>query len=157
MARAMTCVAAKPGLMVSDSRVSGEKTIAVAAKIHRMHGYLVGFAGDMGHWQRLLFCASWPRTPAVKSLVEFCNEYPEITANHVDILVCTKTTVFEIDGGSVSEVAEGAIGTGEAIARGYLAGRPGDVRGAVRAAIAFDPNCGGPLAERKLRKGVRCR
>jgi hypothetical protein len=136
--------------MVSDSMVSGEATKSRATKIHRIHDYLVGFAGDMGHWQRLLYCGSWPKRPSVKALVALSNEYCDLLFNHVDVLVCTATKVYEIDGGSVAEVAVGVIGDGEPVARGYLEARPGDLKGAVEAACKHSVSCSGPLGWVKL-------
>lgn len=152
----MTVVAARPGLICSDSRVTGD-TIGQAPKIHQIHGYFVGFAGDMCAWQRLAQCAVWPKQPTLRTLVRFVNRYIEniVTGDEdggCDMLVCTAKAVFEIDGGSVTPTPVGVVGSGARVARGYLHARPTDVEGAVRAAIELDPSCGGPVRVVRVKK-----
>lgn len=146
----MTCIAGKPGIIVADTQVTGE-TKGRDSKVYRINGYLVGFAGDMGRWQALAELTDWPKRLTRAALVRFCNDNRDTLIGDgspddgCDVLIVTRTKVFELDGCSVTEVPVGVVGSGAKVARGYLEAKPEDVEGAVRAACKLDPSCSEPI------------
>lgn len=130
--------------MVADSLITGSLKSA-AAKIYRVHDYLVGVAGRQGTWQRLL-AKPWPKKPTEKRMIAFYEKHIQLFEGEesCSVLVATAKEVFEIEG-QVLRCPVGLIGSGSIVARGYLRARPGDIEGAIETAIELDPSCGGPL------------
>ncbi len=139
--------------MRSDSRDTGTIKRSVA-KMFQRHGYLVGGAGSSAPLSVLEFEIDWPRSPSVETLTRW------VYANHSDefldfeaceLLIATRKRVFLVEGRAVYEAAHGAVGSGGAYALGYLAARPNDLDGAVKAACRYDPYCDGPIRRLDLK------
>lgn len=150
----VTCVVAKPGLLVSDSRETGD-TKREAHKHFRVHDYLVGTAGDCGALTAAEHVFPWPKRPTVKSLTRWLHKnHDKDGANFLEtsMLVVTRTKVFVLEGLYCYEPKEnvGAIGCGAPYALGYLRAAPDDFEGAIAAACFYDPWCAGPVRRVEL-------
>lgn len=147
----MSCVVARPGLIVTDSLDTG--TIKRSApKSFRRNGYLIGGAGESAPLNILEHVIKWPPFPSVESLTAFVYEHHDTDAldfGRVSLVVATASSVFVLDD-CWHEAQEAAIGSGAAYALGYLRAKPKDFVGAVEAACAYDPYCAGPVRELKL-------
>lgn len=148
----MSCVVARPGLIVTDSLDTG--TIKRSApKAFKRNGYLIGCAGESAPLNILEHSITWPNYPTIEYLTTFVYEYHDVDAldfGRVELVVATASTVFVLDDSAWYESAEAAIGSGAAYALGYLRAKPKDFTGAVEAACAYDPYCAGPVRELKL-------
>ena len=148
----MTCVVARPGVLVTDSRETGEIKSA-RPKHFRVNGYLVGVAGDVGTWQAAQYAVAWPRQPSERAFVRWLHRLHDdekLNFDEVSFLVVTATEVYTLDGRAVTRGVAGAIGSGAAYALGYLRGCPDDLEGAVGAACYYDPYCAGPVVNVRL-------
>jgi len=144
----VTCIAARPGLIVSDSRESGiiKRTVE---KLFQPHGtFAVGTAGDCGALNAIQHVVPWPKRPSVKTLAKWVHRHhrPDVVDfDEVALLVCTRNKLFVVEGQYVFEADVYAVGSGCAFAFGYLHAHPKDVEGAVGSACKYDPFCAGPL------------
>ncbi len=148
----MSCVVARPGLIVTDSLDTGAIKRSVP-KAFRRNGYLVGGAGESAPLNIIEHAITWPSFPTVESLTDFLYQHHDSDAldfGKVELVVCTASLVFVLDDSAWYESAEAAIGSGAAYALGYLRAKPKDFVGAVEAACAYDPYCAGPVRELKL-------
>lgn len=148
----MSCVVARPGLIVTDSLDTGTIKRS-SAKAFRRNGYLIGGAGESSPLTILEHSITWPSYPTVESLTTFLYEYHDQSAldfGKVELVVARADVVFVLDDSAWYETTEAAIGSGAAYALGYLKAKPKDFVGAVEAACAYDPYCAGPVRELKL-------
>jgi hypothetical protein len=150
----MTCVVGRPGLLCTDSRETGDIK-RDAHKHFRVHGYLVGVAGDCGPLTAAEHVFPWPRTPTVKNLTRWLHKYhapDRADFRETSMLVVTRARIFVLEGLYCYEPAGqvGAIGSGAPYALGYLCGAPDDFDGAVAAACRYDPYCAGPVRRVEL-------
>jgi hypothetical protein len=149
----MTCIAALPGHMMSDSRETGAIKRS-CIKFFRKHGYLIGGAGSSAPLAMLEHVVAWPKRPTVAGLTKWIYQHHSVEAlnfEEIELLIVTPKHVIEVEGRVVHPPAlSGAVGSGAAWAQGYLLGKPGDLKGAVEAACRFDPYCAGPVREAKL-------
>lgn len=132
--------------MASDSRETG-LIKSTCTKMYLRHGYAVGGSGDSAPLTALEHCLKWPAKPSTEAFARMMYRHPEIAWADIEVLVATKTHVWHLCGGSVSEIRAGAIGSGAAFALGYLDAKPGDIDGAVKAACKLDPHCAGPVRD----------
>lgn len=133
--------------MASDSRETG-LIKSTCTKMYLRHGYAVGGSGASAPLTAIEHCIRWPRTPSTEAFARWMFRHSESVAwGDVELLVATKTTVWHLSAGTVSEVRIAAIGSGAAFALGYLEAKPGDIDGAVKAACKFDPYCAGPVRD----------
>lgn len=147
----MTCIVAQPGRIAADSLDTGSVR-RYGPKIFRRHDYLVGTAGRSGLLQRML-AGAWPETLSELGLATWVSQYPDANSDAgVELLLVTRTLVWVIEGDAVySTAGVAAVGCGAPYALGYLEGKPGRLREAVRAACKHDPYCGGRVTEARLR------
>jgi hypothetical protein len=148
----MTCVVAKPGVLCTDSRETGAIK-RDAPKHFRVHGYLVGTAGECSPLTVAEHVMRWPAQPTVKSVARLLHKHHDkanCNFEEVSLLVVTRNRVLVCDGLYVYEAPIGAIGCGAPYALGYLRGAPDDLEGAVSAACFYDPYCAGPVRRIEL-------
>ena len=148
----MTCIVALPGRVCSDSLDTGSVR-RYGPKIFRRHDYLVGTAGSSGLLQRILAAPDWPLELTEAGLATWINRFDGVNSEHgTELILCTRSEVWIIEGDAVySSTQAVAVGSGAAYALGYLEGRPGRLREAVRAACKHDPYCGGKVTELRVR------
>lgn len=142
--------------MVSDTLDTGEIR-RYGPKIFRRHGYLVGTAGASGLLQRIL-ATSFPDVLSELGLATWIGqrvkEVNNVEEDGIKLLLCSPTEVWTINHDCVYLSPPGepaAIGCGSGYALGYLDGRPGQLRKAVKSAIKRDPWCGGELQDVRIR------
>ncbi len=148
----MTCIAALPGRVCSDSLDTGSVR-RYGPKIFRRHDYLVGTAGSSGLLQRILAAPDWPSELTEAGLATWINRFDGVNGDHgTELILCTRHVVWVVEGDAVYSTTQAvAVGSGAAYALGYLEGRPGRLREAVRAACKHDPYCGGKVTEMQVR------
>ncbi len=148
----MTAVVARPGLLCTDSRETGD-TKRDAPKHFRMHDYLVGTAGECGALTAAEHVFPWPKRPTVKALTRWLHKHHDpqrADFRETSMLVVTARKVFVLEGLYCFEAPVGAIGSGAPYALGYLRAAPDDLEGAIAAACFFDPFCAGPVRKVEL-------
>ena len=147
----MSVLVATPGRITTDSLDSADVRW-YGPKAWRMHGYLVGVAGNCSRGdQRLETDASlWPERPSTRSLKRIVHTWPSTAGDNTSWLVVTADSVWTIEGGYVySRKFPHAIGCGAPWALGRLSADP-DPIAAVALAITHDPYCGGRIRDLKL-------
>lgn len=147
----MTCIVARPGLMVADSRETG-LIKSTCAKLYRRHGYAVGGSGESAPLTTLEHVIAWPRTPSVEAFARWMHRHSgDVAFADCELLVANRSRVWHLAGGAVSELRGfAAIGSGAAFALGYLEAHATDLDGAVAAACKYDPFCAGPIRRLSL-------
>ena len=149
----MTIIVYKSGVMASDGRVSEDSTIFTNRhqKIHRLKsGGLIGVAGDADTSDLVNLLNSLRKPlPAHKQLAALEYEFDSI-------FVKPDKTVFVLQSGrdkeankyvtGIFEIKEPfiAVGSGKDLAIGAL-DRGASAEQAVKTAIKYDSNCGGPV------------
>jgi ATP-dependent protease HslVU (ClpYQ) peptidase subunit len=137
----VTVIAVRDGVVATDSRITLDGSYGTCQKLWRIGSMLVGFAGESGGSLRLLR-ALQDGKPA---------EADELRGGWA-LGLCKKRGIVYFDQAIEPEIITSpfmAIGTGGALAMGAMYRKASAIE-AVRAAIALNANCGGPVQWMRL-------
>jgi ATP-dependent protease HslVU (ClpYQ) peptidase subunit len=132
----MTVIAVRDGVVATDSRIALDDSVSTCQKLFKIGQMVLGFAGESGGSLCLL-----------RALRDGKGADPEELKGGWALGICKKRGIVYFDQALEPEIltsAYFAIGSGGAHAMGAMYRKATAVE-AVRAAIALNANCGGPV------------